>query len=120
MACHSAEPPLAPNVELTLASLTELQLEWEEPFTWPDHNITEYRIVETLESGLTRNTTTNDTTYSYLSPDGEIQQSCQIITFMVAAYTDIGLGETFINGDHGLPIGKYSCYSDYYSSLELL
>ena len=101
----TAGPPLAPHVTFSLPSFTELRLDWDEPFTWLDHNITEYRI-ETQESGMTTTTTTNQTTFSHFSLDGRIQQSCKNITFMVSAYSDLGFGEAFVNNIHGLPIRK--------------
>lgn len=92
-------------MKFTPVSFAELRLEWDEPFTWMAHNITEYRITEMTESGMNSTTTTNQTMYSYWSPNGKPQQTCQNITFAVSAYSDIGFSEPFVAA-HGLPIGN--------------
>ena len=93
-------PPLAPDVNFTIVSFTELHLDWEEPFTWPDHDIMQYRVYENLTG---TNTITNHTMYSY---NNEMLGSCQNITFKVSAYSDLGFSDNFTSSAHGLPIGK--------------
>ncbi len=102
----AAGPPLAPYVEFTIVSFTELRLDWEEPFTWPDHSITQYMIHENVDPGKINTIVTNQTTYSFLSPSGSVQEFCKNITFMVSAYSDLGFGELFISNSYGLPIGE--------------
>lgn len=100
---HSG-PPLPPQIRSSSPSALELLLEWDRPFTWPGHEILGYNISELGLDSVTRIFNTTNQTHSYFSPSGKLQKSCQNITFIVAAVSDLGLGkpDMLISG---LPIG---------------
>ena len=90
-------------MRLTLVSFTKLLLIWEEPFTWPDHDVMEYRISQTVDSETSETSITSQTAYSYHS--AEIQSFCQNITFRVSAVSDLGPGPA-ASLVAGFPIGE--------------
>lgn len=104
-ASRSAGPPLPPAVVSTLTSATELTLEWEQPFTWPDHNVSHYEITEQVDSGAPSRFDTTGLSHSYSSSDGEIMKECQNVTFVVTAVSDLGPSDPSVLTT-GLPIRK--------------
>ena len=97
----SAGPPLSPAVMSTVVNATLLVLNWEEPFTWPGHNITHYDITQHV-SGEPQHSNTTQLSHMYLSPSGETPTECQNVTFMVSAVSDLGASEPDVL-DTGLP-----------------
>ena len=85
-----AGPPLPPRLRSRAISGTELMVEWEEPFTWPNHDILGYVITTQMLSGEMRVTNTSNTFFSFTEPSG-IPDGCESITFTVQAFSDLGL-----------------------------
>ena len=68
-------PPSAPEIQVEEISAAELELQWNEPFTWPGYPVLDYsvtredfpgNIVEYLKSPFT------------ISPDVPVQVSCSM------------------------------------------
>lgn len=85
----------------TVVSSTLLVLNWEKPFTWPDHDVTRYDITQQT-AGETNHTSTTELSHTYSSPT---LNECQNVTFMVSAVSDVGPSEPGVLVT-GLPIRK--------------
>lgn len=108
MALHACNPytgpPLAPVVNSSFPSVTEILLEWNKPFTWPDHNITHYVVTEVMDGNRSSSNTTAQF-HSYKI--NQVAESCVLVTFMVTAVSDLGGSDPGVSSG-GLPIGKWS------------
>ena len=63
-------------------------LEWEEPFTWPNHDILIY-IIKEMDSEGSRRFSTLERSHAYTITPG-VRSSCEPVMFMVIAVSDIG------------------------------
>ena len=66
-----------------------------------------YVVTEVIEGEISAMYNITDTSHTYSSPTGEVAESCQVVTFKVAAVSDAGQGEPGVVMDT-LPIGKAS------------
>ena len=98
---------MPPFVNSSVVDGTEIHLEWEEPFTWPDHDVLYYEV-ELNQQGSDEETTvmTNDTFHIHSSPSGGVAEFCQLVTFTVIAVSDLGGSEPSGSVQLGLPIGQ--------------
>ena len=107
--------PLPPSVHSSLISASEILLQWEEPFSWPGHDILNYTVT-VEDNGHTPSVTTNETFYSYTSMSGQVADSCRDILFMVTAFNDVeGAIPRPANHSNGFPIGSILTISYSYS-----
>lgn len=98
---------MAPAVNVTSFSATELLLEWEEPFSWPGHPIMKYNIKGETSKGVdSLNTSHLSHTYTSVIPEGQ-RFDCEVLAviFMISAISDLGQGQptTILTG---LPAGE--------------
>lgn len=85
---------------------TEIILEWEEPFTWPDHDVLYYEVTKLLDSGNQSDFMTNETFHEYSTPSGGVVELCQVLTFTVTAVSDLGASKPGAAVQLGFPIGQ--------------
>ena len=102
-------PPLPPGVNSTLHNVTTILVEWDEPFTWSGHSVLSYIVTELITGEVVGNTTydATDTSHTYSSPTGGVAETCQLVSFEVAAVSDVGTGEAGV-ATGGLPIGQFT------------
>lgn len=102
-----AGPPLPPALTMRIIKANELLLEWEEPFTWPGHDILGYKVgvVSTERGNVTfYNTSQQSHTYKSLLMGVE-REECEQLTFTVSAVSDVGWGQPSTIAS-SLPIGE--------------
>lgn len=80
-------------------------MEWDEPFTWPDHDILYYQVAEVPDGGSEQvfNITDLFHTYTATTPGAE---TCQVVNFVVTAISDVGVSEPGVAME-GLPMGQF-------------
>ena len=96
---------MPPAVTSSLIGLTDIILEWEEPFTWSDFDILQYMVSEVIDGVVNATFNLTDMAHVYSSPTGEMAESCLPLEFLVEAVNDVGVGEPGVVID-GLPIGQ--------------
>lgn len=89
----------------SLSSPTQIHVEWEEPFTWPNFNISHYIVTEIIDEAISQILNTTGLYHTYSSPSGGVVEVCQNVTFQVTAVSDLGESQPGISVN-GLPIGK--------------
>ena len=108
MYTYPTGPPLPPGVSSTLHNVTTILVEWDEPFTWSGHSVLSYIVTELVAGAVVGNTTYDATvtSHTYSSPTGGVAETCQLVSFEVAAVSDVGTGEAGVATD-GFPIGQW-------------
>lgn len=88
---------MPPTLNVTTISVNEVLLEWNIPFTWPDHGILTYNIREVASYNV------SNQFYSAVLLENQ-QMECKPVTFTVAAVSDLGWSQP-ATAVTGLPIG---------------
>lgn len=103
-------PPLPPMPQVDIASDTEILITWQEPFSWPNHEIQGYSVIETI-AGWSREFNTTEQAIRFTNTS---LSACEVITYQIAAFSDLGRSQ-IVSISTGFPISEsYLCHYYYY------
>ena len=104
--------PLSPHPQLHEISSTELEVSWDEPFTWDSFPILWYDITvyNTSEPPGSQPHAYNLTTRSKHMTINAEMTSCSVLRFEVSASNEIGMSMIGITSG-GFPVGEFISYN---------